>query len=342
MKRSVFGLVVALSLTACKEEPRGQMEPIPRPPGMKDAPPPPAEAPAAAAEPPVDPSKVLLRWKLAQGASTAYRLDLERTGGAPASASTEEAAPAKGAKGKGKAAPKAPPPAPLPSAVTYALELTDSGDYRLRVTPEGSTADVDVGTLSERGFVLDGLQGATRNIATLVLELPRDPVGPNDTWSLGTQLLLTEELGTQFIPGQPERRNRVKLTSLTPGDGGEQVATLEYDISEKLGGKLRAKEAPPTSPARAAEEDAEAASENPKSKPTPEADASAEVTITGRGEFLVKAGQWRSWEGTVTTVTKGGFPTAALQVPTGGLKLRLSPAGSAPRPPPAPTAQPQQ
>ena len=40
MKQSVFGLVVALSLTACKEEPRGKMEPIPRPPGMKDAPPP--------------------------------------------------------------------------------------------------------------------------------------------------------------------------------------------------------------------------------------------------------------------------------------------------------------
>ncbi|AKQ68532.1 hypothetical protein A176_005444 [Myxococcus hansupus] len=342
MKRSVFGLVVALSLTACKEEPRGQMEPIPRPPGMKDAPPP-AEAPAAAAaaEPPVDPSKVVLRWKLAKGASTAYRLDLERTSAAPAS-SAEPETPAKGAKGKGKAAakpaPAAPPVAPLPDAVTYALELTDSGDYRLRVTPVGSDANVDVGTLSERGFVLDGLQGATRNIATLVLELPRDPVGPNDTWSLGTQLILTDELGTQFQPGQPERRNRVKLVSLTPVEGGEQVATLEYDISETLAGKVRAKDAPPTSPARAAEEDAEAASENPKSKPPSDADASAEVTITGRGEFLVKAGQWRSWEGTLTTVTKGRFPTAALQVPTGGLKLRLSSAKAAP----TPTAQPEQ
>ncbi|MFP2911653.1 hypothetical protein ACLESD_42830, partial [Pyxidicoccus sp. 3LFB2] len=68
MKRSLSGLVVALSLFACKEEPRGKMEPIPRPPGMKDTPAPEAEAPAAPARPAVDPSKVVLRWKLAEGA----------------------------------------------------------------------------------------------------------------------------------------------------------------------------------------------------------------------------------------------------------------------------------
>lgn len=100
MKQSVFGLVVALSLTACKEEPRGKMEPIPRPPGMKDAPPPAEAAPAAAAEPPVDPSKVVLRRKIAQGAPSSYRLDIERTGGAPAS--TEEAAPPQERQGQGQ------------------------------------------------------------------------------------------------------------------------------------------------------------------------------------------------------------------------------------------------
>ncbi|ATB46062.1 hypothetical protein [Corallococcus macrosporus] len=337
MKRSVYGLVLALSLTACKEEPRGKMEPIPRPPGMKDAPPPPEAAPAQAAEPPVDPSKVVLRWKLTAGAPTSYRLDIERTGGAP-----EEGSSTRKGRGKGKEKPAAAAPAAtLPDALTYALERTDSGDYRLRVIPEGSNAEVDVGTLSERGFVLDGLQGATRNTATLVLELPREPVGTGDTWSLGTELILSEALGAQFQAGQPERRNRVKLASLTPADGGEQVATLEYDISEKLGGTVHAQEAPPTSPARAAEEEAEAAdSENPRRKPSPETSASAEVTITGRGEFLVKAGRWRSWEGTITSVTKGGFPTAALQVPTGTMKLRLSAAEAAPAP--APTAQPQQ
>lgn len=248
MKQSVFGLVVALSLTACKEEPRGKMEPIPRPPGMKDAPPPAEAAPAAAAEPPVDPSKVVLRWKIAQGAPTSYRLDIERTGGAPAS--TEEAASPKSAKGKGKEkpAPVAAAPAALPGPVTYFMERTDSGDYRLRVVPVGSNVDADTATLSERGFVLDGLQGATRNTATLVLELPRDPVGTGDAWSLGTELILMEALGPQFQAGQPERNNRVKLASLTPADGGEQVATLEYAISEKLAGKVRAKDEPPPRP----------------------------------------------------------------------------------------------
>ncbi|NVJ04280.1 hypothetical protein HUW63_03360 [Myxococcus sp. AM001] len=338
MKQSVFGLVVALSLTACKEEPRGKMEPIPRPPGMKDAPPPAEAAPVAAAEPPVDPSKVVLRWKIAQGAPTSYRLDIERTGGAPAS--TEEDTRPKSARGKGKEKPASVAVA-LPGPVTYFMERTDSGDYRLRVIPVGrdANADADTATLSERGFVLDGLQGATRNTATLVLELPRDAVGTGDTWSLGTELIRVEALGPQFQAGQPERINRVKLASLTPADGGEQVATLEYDLSEKLAGKVLAKDAPPTSPARAAEEDAEADdSERPRPRATPEGSASAEVRITGRGEFLVKAGRWRSWEGTVTSVTKGGFPTAALQVPAGALKLRLTAVES----PPTPTAQPQQ
>ncbi|MFP2961046.1 hypothetical protein ACLEPN_25350 [Myxococcus sp. 1LA] len=145
MKRSVFGLVLALSLTACKEEPRGKMEPIPRPPGMKDAPPPAEAAPAQAAEPPADPSKVVLRWKLAAGAPTSYRLDIERTGGAPAA--TEEAAPAKGAKGKGKekpapaAAPAAPcpPPSPTPwSGPTRATTASASSPWA--ATPRRTSA----------------------------------------------------------------------------------------------------------------------------------------------------------------------------------------------------------
>ena len=52
----------------------------------------------------------------------------------------------------------------------------------------------------------------------------------------------------------------------------------------------------------------------------------------GRGEFLVKAGRWRSWEGTLSTVTKGPFPPEALQVPPGNLALRLTALESAPEP----------
>ena len=339
MKRSLSGLVVALSLFACKEEPRGKMEPIPRPPGMKDSPAATGEAPAAPAPPTANPTQVVLRWKLAPGATATYQLSVERTGGGePQAAEPEAEKPTRGRKGRGKAKeerPAAPAPAAavsFPSALTYVMERTDSGDYRLRVIPEGKGAAEDLGTISERGFVLDGLQGMTRNIATLVLELPRDPVGTGDTWSLATELVSPDT----FQGTTPERRNRVKLTSLAPADGGEQVATVEYDLYERFAGTARPQRKPVTVPAREADEEE---GEAPKSGRS-ESDVSAEVKITGRGEFLVKAGRWRSWEGTLSSVTRGPFPANALQVPPGTLKLTLSARESAP--PPQPTAQPQQ
>ncbi|AKF80164.1 hypothetical protein MFUL124B02_09140 [Myxococcus fulvus 124B02] len=337
--RSLFGLVVALSLSACKEEPRGQLEPIARPPGMKDAPAPGAAAPAAA-QPPVDPSKVTLRWKLAAGTPVTYHLDLERSGAAPAPQEAAEEAPAKGKKGKGKEAAPAPqrpaaPTASFPTGFTYVLERANSGDYRLRVLPEGKDTTEDTGALSERGFVLDGLQGINRNIAALVLELPLAPVGPNDTWALGTELLTHDALGPLFTTTKTERRNRVKLTALTQ-DGGDQVATLEYDLLEQLSGKVTSRRAPPAVPARA---DDPVEEEEEEASGPPTTDASAEVRITGKGEFLVKAGRWRTWEGTIASSSRGPFPTNALQVPPGTVKLTLTARESAP---PAATAKPQQ
>jgi hypothetical protein len=337
--RSLSGLVVALSLFACKEEPRGALEPIPRPPGMADTPTPAeAKAPAAPARPAVDPTKATLRWKLAAGTPVTYRLTLERTGRAPEAAEPEaDEKPTRGRKGKGKAkeaapaAASAPAPAAFPSALTFVLEHADSGDARLRVIPDGKGAAPDEGTVSERGFVLEGLQGITRNTATLVLELPRDAVGPNDTWSLATELVSPDALGAYFQGPIPERRNRVKLTGLAPADGGEQVATVEYDLAESRTGKVRTIRKAAVVPAREGTEklQAEGASES---------DVSAEVKITGRGEFLVKAGRWRSWEGTLSAVTKGPFPPAALQVPPGNFTLRLTALESAPEP----VAKPQQ
>lgn len=342
MKRSLTGLVVALSLVACKEEPRGQLEPIPRPPGMKDTPAAAdAKAPAASAKPAEDPSKATLRWKLAAGAPTVYRLALERTGRAPEAeeAPKAEEKPAKGRKARGKEkaeapAPAAPAPATaaFPSALTFVLERTDAGDAKLRVVPEGSGATPDEASVSERGFVLEGLQGTTRNLATLALELPRDTVGKGDDWSLATELLATDALGAAFQGTPPERRNQVKLVSLEPGDGGEQVATVEYDLYESSSGKVRIPRKAPTVPARAVEEEEE------RGDPA-NADVSAQVTIKGRGEFLVKAGRWRSWAGTLSTVTKGPFPPSAVQVPQGNYALRLTALESAP--PSQPTAQPQ-
>ncbi|MFY2556740.1 hypothetical protein ACN469_03865 [Corallococcus terminator] len=340
--RSLFGLVVALSLFACKEEPRGQLEPIARPPGMKDTPK--EEAADKPAAPVVDKSKVVLRWKLPSGAPVAYRLTLDRTGAAPTTVEeVAEEKPAKGKKGKEKEAPKperaATATPTFPSALTYVLERGDSGDFRLRVIPEGNSAAEDTGTVSERGFVLDGLQGITRNTASLVLELPLAAVGPNDTWALGTELLTHDALGPAFAVTKTERRNRVKLTALTPEDGGEQVATLEYDLLDQLAGKVATRRPPPAVPAQASDPSEEGDSE----APPPASDASAEVRIVGRGEFLVKAGKWRSWEGSITSSTKGTVPPTALQVPPGTVKLKLTALESAPPPAaPQPTAKPQQ
>ncbi|HEX8436378.1 MAG TPA: hypothetical protein VF697_14825, partial [Archangium sp.] len=69
---------------------------------------------------------------------------------------------------------------------------------------------------------------------------------------------------------------------------------------------------------------AEAEDKAPKSSPVQA--VSAEVRVKGRGEFLVKAGRWRSWEGTVTTSTEGALPGLS----GGELKLRLTPLESVP------------
>ncbi|NOK22474.1 hypothetical protein HMI50_36235, partial [Corallococcus carmarthensis] len=189
------------------------------------------------------------------------------------------------------------------------LQLDKSGERQLHVTPNnGAPEDA---TFSDRGFIIDGLQGPARNLATLVLELPRDPVRPGETWSLGTELTVPDALGGQFrrAPGG-ERHNRVKLVSVTPGDNGEQVATLEYDIVEQFGGTLSASRAVPAGGAKkgprqpgaegtAIEVPDEMADAPAAPAPQPEGtELGATVKVTGKGEFLVKAGQWRSWEGT--------------------------------------------
>ena len=305
MTRRLLGLLVALSLTsACKDAPVGQMEPIPRPPGTPAAPPPQAEAPKPAPEPAPDPSKVVLRWKLASPA--AFRLT---TTGAAAGE----------------------------TAALYVLHKTDSGEYAFRIIPQGAGAPADEGSMSERGFVLDGLPPELRNTSVLVLELPRDPVGPGSTWALGTNLVDVNSM-TTFTEKKAERRNQVKLASIAPGEGGEQVATLEYDLSENISGDVRgpksAAPAPKAEPkkkgGKKGEEEGAAASPEAPEEPGEEVaqlPASAQVRVKGKGEYLVKAGRWRTWEATITTTTEG----AALPgVVAGERTLRLTPVDPVP------------
>ncbi|HLL00222.1 MAG TPA: hypothetical protein VK539_06520 [Myxococcaceae bacterium] len=316
MKRSLLGLLLALcSLAACKDTPPGQMEPIQRPEGYVEPPKP--EAPKKAAEPAPDPNKVVLRWKLAAGSPMAFSLV-----GTP--------------EGEAKALRN-----------SYALERPETGDLVLRVATEGVAAP-DRGTFSERGFILDGLGAADRTTATLWLELPRDPVGVGDKWSLGADLVDTGPLGSDFVEKKSERRNSAKLAALVP-EGEERVATIEYDVYERVSGIIDerapgshgghshgapARPPPPPPPPPANKKGGKKGAPPAEQKPAGPAEISAEVSFTGRGEFLVKAGRWRSWEGTLTSKTEGYTPKtpdkALAQAPSGTFKVRLTPLDSVP------------
>jgi len=336
VNRRLVGLLAALCLSsACKDEPVGQMEPIPRPPGAP-APQAPAAAPAPTPEPAPDPSKVVLRWNL--DAPTAFLATLTSSGGA---APAPAPAPARGKKGKPPPRAAAPAPAtPLEQKLMFLLSTSPSGEPLFHLLPQGG-GEEEQGTMSERGFVLDGLSGQLRNLATLMLELPMEPVGPGSLWKLATNLV-----DTTAVPGfsskESRQKNEVKLVSLTPGDNGEQVATIDYDLTQSVSGLLRG-----AASAAADEEHEEhegdhdhdhgsAAKVSPevkaaaakaakglKRRPPLGQPASAEVQVKGRGEFLVKAGHWRTWQATLTTRTTGGLtlPEAAV----GERTVRLTP-----------------
>jgi hypothetical protein len=294
------------ALSACKEEPPGKLEPIPRPAGYVE---PPKNETARPVEPAADPTKVVLRWKLTQGAPMAFRLD-----------GSQEAEGA----------------ALNDLKTVYVLERPETGDYILRVGTEGRGSSQDQGTISERGFILDGFGVVDRNLATLLLELPKNPVGVGDTWALGADLVDTEPLGAGFSQKKTDRRNTVKLAALAP-EGDEQVATVEYDLHESVGGILSAGMRAPADdghdhdapPAKGKGKGKKGKGEDKPAEPTKGGgEFTTAVTFTGRGEFLVKQGRWRSWTGTLSAKTEGYKPAspekAVALVPAGTLKLRLT------------------
>jgi predicted small lipoprotein YifL len=312
LKRSLLSLLLLVgALAACGDKPPGQLEPIPRPAGYKD--PPKAEGSKPAAEPAPDPNKVVLRWKLGAGAPMAFRL---------------EGTPEDGAS---------------PLKAVYVLHHPEAGDNVVRIAMESSKGAPEQGTFSERGFILDGLGNVDRNLATLLLELPKEPVGVGDTWALGTDFVNPEPLGLGFNTKKSDRRNTVKLESLTP-EGDDRVATLQYDLFETVSGAFPpgAQPASPaeTSPLKAAPEKGKgkdkgkkAAADAPRDDKPRSNEVLTEVTFKGSGQFLVKAGRWRSWQGTLASKTEGYTPApgkALAQVPPGTLKLQLTALNSVP------------
>lgn len=306
MKRSLLSLLLLGVLAACSDAPRGQLEPIPRPPGYQE--PPKAEAVKPTPPPAPDPNKVVLRWKLTADAVVAFQLE-----GTPGD---------EGAR----------------LEAVYSLHRSEAGDPMVRISHRSPKASSERGTLSERGFILDGLDEVDRNLATLLLELPKKPVGVGDTWELGADLVDMDPLGPDFVVKKSERRHDVKLASLA-AEGDEQVATILYDVSEFVSGNLRPNaklppgatpETAPLKPASGKDKGKDkgkkpaAHEEEPDGKPGAPVEISSEVTFKGRGEFLVKAGRWRSWQGTLSSRTQGYVPTpgkSPTRVPPGTLKL---------------------
>ncbi|WP_434388058.1 hypothetical protein [Melittangium boletus] len=348
MNRRLVGLLAALCLlSACSDEPVGQMEPIPRPAGAQ-APPPPPPAPTPAPERP-DPSKVVLRWNLQE--PTAF---LATVSGATSGPARSSPAPAPRRGKKGKEAPEKPAEAPASSGreqkILFLLSRTEAGEPTVLLLPQDGSEE-DRASMSERGFVLDGLSGQLRNLAVLTLELPADPVGPGAQWRLAANLVDTTGV-PGFTPSDSQQKNEVKLVSLTPGDGGEQVATLAYELTQSVSGRLRPegshgagedeedeeghdhghdhghdeKDALEVKRLKSTSKAAQKASMSTRKSlktRTPGTPASAEMRVTGRGEFLVKTGQWRTWEATLTTRTTGGLVLPGA--PAGERTVRLSP-----------------
>ena len=124
MKRSLLSLLLILgALAACNNKPPGQLEPIPRPADYQE-PPPKAEAPKPPAAAPQ------------QGDAA-----LEDSRG-----------PAHGPAPGGHAEHRHPLCAGAPRA----------GDMTVRLAPEGAKTALDQGTVSDRGFILDGLGNVDR------------------------------------------------------------------------------------------------------------------------------------------------------------------------------------
>jgi hypothetical protein len=167
-------------------------------------------------------------------------------------------------------------------------------------------------------------------------------VNVGDTWSLGADLVDPAPLGPDFVQKKAERRNTAKLAAIAP-EGDDRVATIEYDLHELVSGIIEERGPahgghshgpPPPEPKKDTKKKGGKGDQHEEEKTAGPTPLTAEVTFTGRGEFLVKAGRWRSWQGTLTSKTEGYTPAtpdkAVAQLPSGSYKVRLTPLDSVP------------
>ena len=127
------------------------------------------------------------------------------------------------------------------------------------------------GVIDTSGTILSFyLPQKQKNLLALMSELPKGPVKTGDTWDINFICL---ELGAGFTADAADRVNIVRLADLKKNVQMENIATLEYLLTEKVSGAMS----------------------NPMTQQT----IPTEMTCSyiGRHEFNIDQGRWESISG---------------------------------------------
>ncbi len=93
------------------------------------------------------------------------------------------------------------------------------------------------GEMDEAGKVTSFyLEKRQSDLISMWFELPEDPVKVGDTWSVDVNFVT---MGHGYIVNKADRTNQVTLTALTKTEDGDLVATIEYVFSEYAEGTFQ-------------------------------------------------------------------------------------------------------
>ena len=127
------------------------------------------------------------------------------------------------------------------------------------------------GLINTSGTILSFyLPQRQKNLLALMFELPKGPVKPGDTWDINFMCL---ELGVGFTEDFADRVNIVRLADVKKNVQLQNIATLEYLLTEKVSGSMT----------------------NPMTKQT----IPTEMTCNyiGRHDFNIDHGRWENIKG---------------------------------------------
>ena len=143
------------------------------------------------------------------------------------------------------------------------------------------------GLINTSGKVLSFyLPQRQKNLLALMSELPKDPVKIGDTWEINFICL---ELGAGFTADAADRVNIVRLTDLKRNVQMENIATIEYLLTEKVSGSMS----------------------NPMTQQT----IPTEMTCSyiGRHEFNIDQGRWENINGEFSINSTGFMNSRVIQ-----------------------------